>query len=45
MRALIANEPAIYREVICAALKEFRPDIEIFTSEPRGQDLVELRGR
>jgi hypothetical protein len=34
MRALIANEPAIYWEVICAALKELRPDIEIFTSEP-----------
>ena len=30
----MANEPAIYREVICAALKELRPDIEIFTSEP-----------
>jgi hypothetical protein len=36
MRAVIANEPAIYREVISAALKELRPDIEIFTSEPRG---------
>jgi hypothetical protein len=34
MRALIANEPAIYREVISAALKELTPDIEIFTSEP-----------
>jgi hypothetical protein len=34
MRTLIANEPAIYREVICAALKELRPDMEIFTSEP-----------
>ena len=34
MRALIANEPAIYREVISATLKELRPDIEIFTSEP-----------
>jgi hypothetical protein len=34
MRALIANEPALYREVISAALKELRPDIEIFTSEP-----------
>ena len=34
MRALIANEPAIYREVICAALKELSPDMEIFTSEP-----------
>ena len=34
MRALIANEPAIYREVLSAALKEFRPGIEIFTAEP-----------
>jgi hypothetical protein len=34
MRALIANEPAIYREVISAALKELRPDIEIFISQP-----------
>jgi hypothetical protein len=34
MRALIANEPSIYREVISAALKELRPDIEIFISEP-----------
>ena len=35
---MIANEPATYREVISAALKELRPDIEILTSEP--DDLV-----
>jgi hypothetical protein len=34
MRALIANEPTIYREVISASLKEFRPSIEIFAVEP-----------
>jgi hypothetical protein len=34
MRALIANEPAIYREVFSSALKELRPDMEIFTSKP-----------
>jgi len=34
MRALIANEPSMYREVISAALKELRPGIEIFTAEP-----------
>jgi hypothetical protein len=40
MRALIASEPAIYREVISVALKELRPDIETFTSEP--DDLEEF---
>lgn len=39
MRALIANEPAIYRETISAALRELRPGIEIFTAEP--EDLEE----
>jgi hypothetical protein len=34
MRVLIANEPAIYREVISEALKKLRPDMEIVTSEP-----------
>jgi hypothetical protein len=34
MRALIANEPAMYREAISAALKELRPGIEVFTAEP-----------
>jgi hypothetical protein len=34
MRALIANEPAIYREAISAALRELRPGIEVFTAEP-----------
>jgi hypothetical protein len=31
---LIANGPAMYREVISAALRELRPDIEVFTAEP-----------
>ena len=35
MRALIANEPAIYREAISAALEELRPGIEVFTAEPK----------
>ncbi len=30
----MANSPRAYREVISAALKELRPDIEIFTCEP-----------
>jgi len=34
MRALIANEPAIYREAISAALRQLRPGIEVFTAEP-----------
>jgi hypothetical protein len=34
MRALIANGPAMYREVISAALRELRPDVEVFTAEP-----------
>jgi len=34
MRALIANEPAIYREAISAALSVLRPGIEVFTAEP-----------
>ena len=34
MRALIANSPAMYREVISAALRELRPGIEVFTAEP-----------
>jgi hypothetical protein len=34
MRALIANGPAMYREVISAALRELRPGVEVFTAEP-----------
>jgi hypothetical protein len=34
MRALIADKPAIYREVFSSALRELSPDMEIFTSEP-----------
>ena len=43
MRALIANEPAIYREAICAALRELRPGIEVFTAEPEDLDGEFLR--
>lgn len=31
---MIANGPSMYREVISAALRELRPDIEVFTAEP-----------
>ena len=34
MRALIANTPAKYREVISATLQELRPEIEVFTADP-----------
>jgi predicted glycosyltransferase len=43
MRALIANGPAMYREVISAALRELRPDIEIFTAEPEDLETEFLR--
>jgi hypothetical protein len=45
MRALIANEPTIYREVISAALKELRPGIEIFTAGPEDLEGEFLRLR
>ena len=38
MRALIANTPAIYRQVISATLREVRPEIEVFTAEPEDLD-------
>jgi len=38
VRALIANAPAIYREVISATLREARPEIEVFTAEPEDLD-------
>ena len=43
MRALLANEPTIYREVISAALKELRPNVEIFTAEPEDLEREFLR--
>jgi hypothetical protein len=43
MRALIANEPAIYREVISTTLKELRPAIEIFTAESADLEAEFLR--
>jgi hypothetical protein len=33
MRALIANEPRVYREMICDALARLRPLIEVFCCE------------
>jgi hypothetical protein len=45
MRALIANEPAMYREVISAALAEQRPGIEVFRSDPEGLEGEFLRLR
>jgi hypothetical protein len=31
---LIANTPAMYREVISATLQKIRPEIEVFAAEP-----------
>jgi hypothetical protein len=38
MRALVANDPRVYREVIADALKELRPLIEVSTAEPEELD-------
>lgn len=43
VRVLVANEPIIYREVISAALKELRPNIEVFTAAPEDLDQEFLR--
>ena len=40
---MIANRPAMYREVISAALREFRPGIEVFTAEPEDLEREFLR--
>ena len=37
---MIANTPAIYREVISTTLREVRPEIEVFTAEPVALDRV-----
>jgi hypothetical protein len=42
-RALIANEPAMYREVISSTLREMRPDVEVFTAEPEALEGEYLR--
>jgi hypothetical protein len=31
---MVANAPLVYREVISTALKELRPHLEVFTSQP-----------
>lgn len=38
MRALIANDPCTYREVLVDALRQFRPQVEVITIEPDGLD-------
>lgn len=38
MRVLIANEPCTYREVLVAALRAFRPQVETSTVEPDDLD-------
>ena len=40
---MIANGPAMYREVISATLREHRPGIEVFTSEPENLESEFLR--
>ena len=36
MCVLIANEPRTYREALVAALRAFRPQVEVSTVEPHG---------
>ena len=43
MRALVANDPRVYREVIADALKRLRPLIEVSLAEP--EDLEREVGR
>jgi hypothetical protein len=43
VRALIANGPSMYREVISAALRELRPRIEVFTAAPEDLEVEFLR--
>jgi hypothetical protein len=43
MRALIANGPAMYREVISIALRELRPGVEVFTARPEDLEMEFLR--
>jgi hypothetical protein len=45
MRALVANDPRVYREVISDALKRLSPMIEVSTAEPEDldQEVARLR--
>jgi hypothetical protein len=38
VRVVVANQPAVYREVISAAFERLRPRAEIFTTDPEGLD-------
>lgn len=43
VRVIVANQPAIYREVISAALEQLRPRAEVFRAEPEDLDRECLR--
>jgi hypothetical protein len=43
VRALIADGPSMYREVISATLRELRPGIEVFTADPEDLEVEFLR--
>jgi hypothetical protein len=38
MRVMVAHSLVAYRETICAALKELRPHLEVFTTDPKDLD-------
>ncbi len=43
MRVLIANEPQVYREVLCGTLEKLRPRVEVHAAEPEDLDEEVLR--
>lgn len=43
LRVLLANEPLVYRDVLCAAIQRLRPRFEVFTAEPEELDREFLR--
>lgn len=38
MHVIVANEPALYREVIAAAIQTLRPNLHVVATEPAGLD-------
>jgi hypothetical protein len=43
VRVVVANRPAVYREVISAALELLRPSAEVFVADPEDLDRECLR--
>ena len=43
IRIVVANEPCAYREVIAAAMRELRPQLEVLDVEPHELDGVVAR--